>query len=249
MSNPYDTQQIEYDMSNLERHSTYDQFLSLRDTLVFSWKRYAWKGWCILCVWEKEKTVEIIWRNLYRQLFDDITQPTENVFIWPYIKFDADIMSNVNFGNLGWVVQKDWWYRLTYKIEVLPTSTQNKVYTYFDIYRPKANPAEWDPFPYDLTEPGWTAVFDWECNTGLSWSTSWTEPNGSCYVPITLWRIFKKLTASWYIKKNLKKGDVIVLRAKDAERWANPLPNGNDLTFQPSSNYLSIEYLNLHINV
>lgn len=224
----------------------YDQFISLRDTLVYSWKKYNWKWGCLLCVWDKEETVEVLWRNLYRQLYNDLGTFTDIVHIWPYVTFDTTIAWNPNFWNLSWVIQKDGWYRLTYKMEVMPTSTTNKVYTYFDVYRPNWSS---DPFPYDLTEPWGTAVFDWECNTSpLTWSTSWTEPNGSCSVSFTLWKLFKKVTAFWYIEKNLKKWDVVVLRAKDAERWANPIPNGNDLTLQASSNYWSIEYLNLPIN-
>lgn len=239
----YDLVNTEYPIWENIPTSDYNQFIQLRDTLVYSGKKYNGKAGCKLCIGEKEETVEVQWNNMYRQLFDTIALPTENIFVWPYVEFDSEIMGNANFWNLGWVIQKDWWYRLLYKIEVVPTAQTNKVYTYFDIYRKKENPTEWDTFPYVLTEPGWTAVFDRECNTTLSGTTSGTDPNGTCTVPFTLWELFKKLTAFWYIEKNLNKGDVVVLRAKDAERWTNPLPAWNDLAFQAGSNYLSIEYI------
>ncbi len=248
MSNPYDTQPIEYDMSDLERHSTYDQFLSLRDTLVFSWKKYAGKAWCKLCVWEKEKTVEILWNNLFQQNFENITDWTRtDVIIGPYVTWDYTIASNTPITPISCVIQKDWWYKIIHKEEVLLTPTTNKVYCYVDIYREDDNGTItiWTK-KYTMPYKWGIAVFDRECNTTpLSWSTSWTDPNGSCSVPFTFWKLFKKVTAFGYMERNLVKWDILVLRAKDAECWADGSPQGNDLTFQTSSNYRSIEYLNL----
>lgn len=237
----------DYPITDNETHSTYDQFIQLRDTLIFSGKYYNDKAWAKLIVWESKETIEVLFHNLFRQSYNNLTQVASKIALWPYVSYNATIAGLPQVWALSCVIEKDWWYRLTYKMEVLPTYTQRKVYTYFDIYRPRTFESP-DPFPYTLLDEWWTAVFDWECNTGLNWTTSWTEPSGSCYVPISLWRIFKKLTASWCIEKNLKKWDIVVLRAKDAERWPNPIPAWINLTLQANSNYWSIEYLNLPIN-
>lgn len=245
----YDLEQTQYDMSNLERHSTYDQFMSLRDTLVFSWKKYNGKAWCLLCVWESEETVEILWNNLFRQSFQSMDDwNKQDTIIGPYVEWDYNIASNTPFGPLSCVIQKDWWYRLMYKMEVLPTSTQKKVYTYFDIYRPQHT----NPETYNLISGKGTAVFDrqWEFEKTFSGTTSWTDPNWSCSVKVkfVLWEIIQKITAFWYIERDLKKWDIVVMRAKDAERWSQLAPDWNDLTLQADSNYLSVEYLNLPHN-
>lgn len=236
----------EFNISANEAHSTYDQFIQLRDTLIFSGKYYNDKKWSVLIVGDTGETIEVMFRNLFRQSYNNLTQVADQVAIWPYVQYDSMKTSLPPIWPLSCEIVKDWLYRLTYKMEVLPTAQQNKVYTYFDVYRPKEIVEEGDPFPYELTEPWGTAVFDWECNT-TPLSTSWTDPNGS--VPFTLWKLFKKVTAFWYIEKNLKKWDLVVLRAKDAERGDQPIPAWNDLTLQSSSNYWSIEYLNLPYNI
>lgn len=228
----------------------YDQFISLRDTLVYSWKKYNGKAWCKLCVWEKEETVEVIWNNLFQQNFENITDWTRTETIaWPYVNWDYATATNVNT-PICCVIQKDGRYKIIHKEEVLLTATTNKVYCYVDIYREDENGTItiWQK-KYTMPYIWWVAVFDRECNTTpLSWSTSWTDPNGSCSVPFTFWKLFKKVTAFGYMERNLIKWDILVLRAKDAECWADGSPQWNDLAFQTSSNYWSIEYLNLPIN-
>lgn len=252
MANQYDMQPIKYDMSDLERHSTYDQFLSLRDTLVFSEKKYVWKAWCKLVVWDKEKTIEILWNNIFKQNFENIEDWwRKDTILWPYVKRDYATATQSPFNSpISCVIQKDWWYHLKYKIEVLPTAIQKKVYTYFDIYR--IHDVTVTPLTYDLISWWGIAVFDMqgEVEKTCYGSTSWTDPNGSCMVTVrfVLWELIQKVTAMWDMEMNLQKWDVVVLRAKDAERWSWPTPLWNNLTFQSSSNYWSIEYLNLPIN-
>ena len=50
----YDLKEEEYlkNMSN-EVVSTYDQFIQLRDTLIYSKKTYSWKVCAYLFVWDK----------------------------------------------------------------------------------------------------------------------------------------------------------------------------------------------------
>ena len=241
MSNPYDLKPIEYDMSNLERHSTYDQFLSLRDTLVLSWKKYVGKAWSVLCVWEKEKTVEVIFKNLFQQNFNNIVQTwVTPISIWPYVKRESEVADR--YGQMSCVIQKSWRYKIIHKEEVLLRDGSRKVMCYVDIYRNWAIAYKW-----------WVAVYDrqWNFNKTFSGTTSWTDPNGSCSVRVhfTLWDIIQKMTAFWYMERNLEKWDILVLRTKDQE--PNPStwePQWNNLLLQADSNYRSIEYLNLPYN-
>jgi len=240
MNNPYDLQPEEYNFDNLEVHWVYDQFLYLRDTLIFSWKKYTGKAWCKLVVWDKEKTIEILENNIFQQNFEQMSG-WDPILLSKgfYITWDPTVASN--FGTLSCLIQKSWRYKILHKEEILLDSTTNKVFCYVDVYRPDGNGWYIMPYPWGI------AVFDWEWNTSLSWTTSWTEPNGSCTVSITLWKLFKKMTALWYMERDLLKWDVLVLRAKDA---SNPdgSPAWNDLTLQTNSNYWSIEYLNLPYN-
>ncbi len=250
MNNPYDLQPEQYNFDNLELHWVFDQFLYLRDTLIFSWKKYTGKAWCKLVVWDKEKTIEILWNNIFQQSFETITDwDRTDLSIGPYVSWNYDIASDAPINTpLCCEIQKNGRYKLTHKEEILLDSTTNKVFCYIDVYRLDDY---WSIIIndklYRLAYPWGIAVFDWEGNTSLSWTTSWTEPDGSCTVSISLWKLFKKMTASWYIEMDLLKGDVLVLRAKDA---SNPdgSPAWNDLTLQTNSNYWSIEYLNLPYN-
>lgn len=246
MANQYDMQPIEYDMHDLERHSTYDQFLSLRDTLVFSGKKYVGKWWYKLCVWDKEKTVEVLEDNIFKQSFENMTDWTRtDLSYWPFVKWDYATASNAPFTPISCVIQKDWWYRFEYKMEVLPTATQKKVYTYIDVYEPIPPAQEWDPVTYQLKSDKGRAVFDMQWEWTLSWTASVWWDTWSCSVSFKLWQILQKVTAMWRMEQNLKKWWILVLRAKDAERWSNLEPDWNDLTLQTSSNYWRIEYLHL----
>lgn len=247
---------VDYPIKDNEVHSTYDQFIQLRDTLIFSGKYYNDKAWAKLCVWESKETIEVIFYNLFQQNFEAITDWTAvgtQTIKWPYVSWDETIATNIST-PMCCVIQKDGRYKIIHKEEVLPVAWSKKVYCYVDIYREDANwtITIWDK-KYSMPYKWWVAVFDWqwEFEKTFSWSTSWTEPNWSCSVKVSfkMWDIFQKVTAFGYMERNLLKWDILVLRAKDAE--ADPStwePQWNDLAFQPSSNYWSIEYLNLPIN-
>ena len=219
----------------------YDQFIQLRDTLVYSNKKYNWKAWSVLCIWEKEKTVEVIFRNLFQQNFNNIVQTwVTPISIWPYVKRESEVADR--YGQMSCVIQKSWRYKIIHKEEVLLSAGSLKVLCYVDIYRNWAIAYKW-----------WVAVYDrqWNFNKTFSGTTSWTDPNGSCSVRVhfTLWDIIQKMTAFWYMERNLEKWDILVLRTKDQE--PNPStwePQWNNLLLQADSNYRSIEYLNLPIN-
>lgn len=232
----YDLEPIEYDMSPLDKHSTYDQFMSLRDTLVFSWKKYKGKAWSRLIVWEKEETVEIEWRNLFKLWFQSATDP---IFppegLWPYVSYDTEVADI--YWKISCIINKDWRYRIVHKEEVLPNANQTKVYCYVDIIRNAQYVVIW-----------WVAVFDRQSSWTLTGSTSWTEPNWSCSVSFTLWKLFQKMTSFGYIERDLKAWDILVLRTKDSDPNPDWSPAWNDLILQANSNFFSVDYLSLPYN-
>ena len=239
----------EYPIAANENHSTYDQFIQLRDTLIFTWKYYNDKASRKLCVWDKwdwttTNPIEVWLPNYFRQLIrpNRRTDPDHIIpTILPkpdgwYIKnVPSQLVSDLQLWPLCCQIQKDGHYRIMHKEEILLNSNINKVFCYVDIYR--KNGQNWE-----ILEKGWVAVFDWEWNTSLT--TSWTDPNGT--VAITLWKLFKKMTSLGEQERDLLKWDILVWRMKD---WPHDPTTGeptwNDLPVQDYSNYWSIEYLDL----
>ena len=243
----------EYPISANENHSTYDQFIQLRDTLIFTWKYYNDKASRKLCVgdkwdWSTTNTIEVWLPNYYRQSIqpDWASWGFTTGVLWNYITaVPADIKSwDSRFWELSCMINKDGHYRIMHKEEILLSSSVNKVFCYVDVYRKNQQNQ------YEIQYKWGVAVYDREWNTSLSWSTSWTDPNGSCTVPITLWKLFKKMTAIAEQERDLKKGDILVLRFQDwtydTTTWE---PTWNPLTIQQDSNYWSIEYLDLPYNI
>ena len=244
----------EYPISANENHSTYDQFIQLRDTLIFTWKYYNDKASRKLCVgdkgdWTTTNTIEVWLPNIFRQGFQPTWRTDENKpwILGKYITspdwtVPQELLSQV--WPLCCLVQKDWHYRIVHKEEVLLTPTTEKVFCYVDIYRKNA---QW---VWEIPYKWWIAVFDWQWAGSLSWTTSWTEPSGTCTVSFKLWQLIQKMTAFWYMERDLLKWDLLVLRMKDwphdPSTWE---PTGNDLTIQNDSNYWSIEYLDLPYNI
>lgn len=239
----------EYPISANENHSTYDQFIQLRDTLIFTWKYYNDKPSRKLCVGDKwdgttTNTIEVWLPNYFRQWMqpDWTTNPPIPSILWTYITaVPADIKAqDSRFGELSCMIQKDWHYRIMHKEEILLNANTNKVFCYVDIYR---KDGQWN---YQIQYKWWVAVYDWEWNTSLT--TSWTDPNWT--VAITLGKLFKKMTAIAEQERDLLKWDILVLRMKDwphdPSTWE---PTGNNLTLQQDSNYWSIEYLDLPYNI
>jgi hypothetical protein len=244
----------EYPISANENHSTYDQFIQLRDTLIFTWKYYNDKASRKLCVgdkgdWTTTNTIEVWLPNIFRQGFQPTWRTDENKpwILGNYITspdwtVPQELLSQV--WPLCCLVQKDWHYRIVHKEEVLLTPTTEKVFCYVDIYRKNA---QW---VWEIPYKWWIAVFDWQWAGSLSWTTSWTDPSGTCTVSFKLWQLIQKMTAFWYMERDLLKWDLLVLRMKDwphdPSTWE---PTGNDLTIQNDSNYWSIEYLDLPYNI
>lgn len=274
----YNATPKDYPITDNSRPATYDQFIQLRDTLIFTWKYYNDKATRKLCVWDKwdwttTNTIEVREPKIFRQSFEpnwstspetDITSGILPEWTWKFINFpDADPSLLAQIGPLSCQIQREWRYRIIHKEEILLEPTTNKVCCYVDIYR--KNDQDQREIPYK----GWIAVFDWEWwreddNTHFkktfawtfSWTTSWTDPNGSCswttstVVTLTLGDLIQKMTAFWYMERDLQKGDILVLRMKD--KWADEQtgePQWNDLKLQQRSNYRSIEYIDLPYNI
>ena len=245
----------EYPIAANENHSTYDQFIQLRDTLIFTGKYYNDKASRKLCVWDKwdwttTNTIEVFLPNIFRQGFQPTWRTDENK-PWILGNYVTSIKDTVDPSQLSswWPlccqIQKSGRYRIMHKEEILLNSNINKVFCYVDIYKKNGN-----VWSIPNNRRWWVVVFDWEWQTSLSGNTSWTDPNGSCTVPITLGKLFKKMTALWQMEMDLEKWDILVLRMKDGPHDPNTgEPTWNDLPLQPDSNYWSIEYLDLPYNI
>lgn len=262
----------EYPISDNNRPATYDQFIQIRDTLIFTWKYYNDKADRKLCVgsklsWETTNTIEVAMPNKYKQSFqpDWRENPEQSIttwVLWEYVTapdstVPPEILASV--WPLCCQIQKDWQYQLVHKEQVLLETTTNKVCCYIDIYRKNA---QW---VWEIPYKWWIAVFDWEWwrednNThykksfAFSGTTSWTDPNGTCSgtvtIQFTLWDIIQKMTAFGYMERDLKKWDLLVLRMKD--KWANETtwePQWNDLKLQRDSNYWSVKWIDPSENI
>lgn len=248
---------MEYNIGANENHSTYDQFIQLRDTLIFTWKYYNDKASRKLCVWDKwdgstTNTIEVWLPNCFKQQIepDWTTNPIEPGVLWSYVtKIPAAVSAQIDqsilqeIWPLNCYITKDGHYRLVHKEEVLPTTAQSKVYCYIDVYRKNGQGV------YEIAIKWGIAVFDWQASWTLTWNTSGTDPNGSCSISFTLGKLFQKVTAFWYMERDLLKWDILALRMKDADVDADGKPQWNDLTLQNWSNYWSIEYLDLPYNI
>ena len=244
---------VDYPIEDNEVHSTYDQFIQLRDTLIFSGKYYNDKAWAKLIVWASKETIEVIWKNRFKLTFEpwyssDAENLIQKEFEWPYVTWlwaDAQYASLYStYWPLACIINQDGRYRLTHKEEINPVAWSDIVVCYFDQYRKNS---QWI---YELLIKWWIAVsrWQWAFSKTFSWTTSWTNPNGSCSVNVNfkLWDIMQKMPTWGYVEKDLKKDDILVLRMRDslpdATTWE---PTGNELTLQPYSNTLSVEYIDL----
>lgn len=269
----------EYPISDNNRPATYDQFIQLRDTLIFTGKYYNDKAGRKLCIWSKldwttTNTIEVELTNKFKQSFQpDWKENAESIttgILGEYVSNpDSSIPDELKSQAWGLccMINRDWHYQLIHKEQILLEPTTNKVCCYIDIYRQN------EQWVWELPYKWWVAVFDWEwwreddnthfkktfTGTGtFSWTTSWTDPNGSCswtctvntVITLTLWDLIQKMTAFGYMERDLKKWDFLVLRMKDKgadeSTWE---PQWNDLKLQRDSNYWSIKWIDPSENI
>lgn len=239
-----------YPINDNETHSTYDQFIQLRDTLIFSGKYYNDKAWAKLVVWASKETIEVIWKNRFKLTFEpwyasDVENLIAKEFDWPYVTWlwaDSQYSQYYTaFWPLSCIINQDGKYRITHKEELDITNTNlETAVCYVDIYRKDTNGT------YQILIKWWIAVSWWQANGTLTGTTSGTDPNWSCTIQLKLWKIFQKMPTWWYVERDLKKWDILVLRMRDSlpdsSTWE---PTGNELTLQPYSNTFSVEYIDL----
>ena len=82
---------LEYPISDNNRPATYDQFMTLRDTMVFSNKYYADKAGRSLIIgtkldWTPTDTIEIREPNMFYQTFEPWGTTDDNGSVWKYVK-------------------------------------------------------------------------------------------------------------------------------------------------------------------
>jgi hypothetical protein len=140
----------EYPISDNNRPATYNQFITLRDTLVFSNKYYADKAWRSLIIWTKldgtpTDTIEIREPNMVRLDFES----SGSVSPYPAWQY-------VTTWWHSWIsceIVKKGRYRIQHKEQFnsIPSSV-TRIHSYVLQHKPDGT-----------TQP--RAVFDWEWNT------------------------------------------------------------------------------------
>ena len=238
----YLTTPPEYPISANENHSTYDQFIQLRDTLIFTWKYYNDKAGKRLIVWDKwdwttTNTIEIEENQYFRQTiepwFESDTSKITTLSLGKYITKGTTWQPM--YPELTCTINKDWHYRITHKEEIIGLTNQiSKVYCYVNHHH-QVKDAQWNITWQEIPR----AVFDWEWSGTLTWQTTGTDPNGSCSVTFTLGQLFQKMTAFGYIEADINKWDWLELVMEDQ--------NGTRLDstthLQNFSNWWCVEYL------
>ena len=254
----------EFNISANEAHSTYDQFIQLRDTLIFSGKYYNDKAWAKLIVGDTCETIEVEYKNWMKMSFepDYRTNPERQVNPWDNSSPTAAMTLQEEWGYVTWLwnptlstedqaiaqrfwndaivafkINKDWHYVMFHKEEILLQPTNKKVYCFLEYFKYNKDTPE-TPYPESWIP---IAVFDWEWEVSKTFSVSTSEWSGSCTVSFKLWELIQKMTAFGYNERNLNKNDVLVLRCIDNERDANP----QELVYQTYSNFVQINYTDL----
>lgn len=139
----------EYDQTSDRLSSTYDQFIQLRDTLIYSGKKYKGKAWSKLIIGEKEETVEILWKNWFKLAFEPNIAPETtsiNYHEWPYVEYTptewdfstGSFLQTHGYTQALWTqrfwliscrILKDWNYRIEYKVQVWSNATPIPAWT------------------------------------------------------------------------------------------------------------------------
>jgi hypothetical protein len=243
----------EIPIANEELHSTYDQFINLRDTLIFSWKQYSEHPGKKLIVgykksWRSTMTVEVQEREYFRQSFEpgyeNDNEKITTQILWDYITLGTE---QIHEGLLC-TINRDGHYRIERKIQMYQLDDQiSKIYG--SVRHHTKDWDSWQEIP--------RAVWDYECDFTktypgtFSWRTSGTDPNGSCsgststVVSFKLWEIFKKITPEGYIEADLKEWDWLEFKLVKDEQ---DTPIDSTTYMQPYSNRWSIQYIDLPYN-
>lgn len=243
----------EYQIQDNTVHSTYDQFIQLRDTLHFSWKQYSEHPGKKLIVgykkdWSTTQTVEVQEREYFRQSFEPWyeSDPDNNVttqILGDYITLGTKTIKN----GLACTINRDGHYRIERKVQLY--QLDNTISKIYGSVRHHTNDGI-----SDIEIP--RAVWDYELNFSktfpgtFSWSTSGTDPNGSCSwttstpIKLVLGELFQKITPEGYIEADMREWDWLEFKLVDQ----NEQDIDSTKFLQPISNRRSIEYIDLPYN-
>ena len=239
----------EIPIENEELHSTYDQFIQLRDTLIFSSKQYAEHPGKKLIVWYKKDwrstmTVEVQEREYFRQAFEPGYE-NDNEKITTQILGDYITLGTEQIHTwLICTINRDWHYRIEWKVQMY--QLDNQIYKVYGSVRHHTQ-------NWDTRQEIPRAVWDYECDfsktyTGSvsghcpDWSVSGTA---TTTVAFKLGEVFKKITPEGYIEADLKEWDWLEFKlVKDDQD--TPIDSATYL--QPYSNRWCIQYIDLPYN-
>lgn len=208
----------DYPISDNNSPATYDQFIKLRDTLIFSNKLYADKAGRSLIIWTKldgtpTDTIEVREPNICKMNFDagnSVPTLTLDESKGTYIQTpDPNSTSPISC-----VIKKTGRYRITHKEQFtdIPADV-----TWISTWVRHVHYEDWH-----IIYTKKRAVFDWE------WSTPWE---------------FTKMTAYGYVECDLYKDDTLRL----SFLWVNagdPIVQ----SLQADSNRWIVEYIDLAYN-
>ncbi len=209
----------EYPIEDNNRPATYDQFITLRDTLIFSNKYYADKAGRSLIIGTKldgtpTDTIEIREPNLSRMSFQPWyeSHPTDENYLkdetkWTYVKSWHSWSTN----PLCCEIMKDGRYRISHKEQFVDLdSSITRVHSFVKQHTGNTEISR--------------AVFDWE------WSTAWE---------------FNRITAYGYVECDLHKWDWLELLILDQND--NHISSSTWRLWQ-NANWRSVEYIDLAYN-
>lgn len=209
----------EYPISDNNRPATYDQFITLRDTLIFSNKYYADKAGRSLIIgtkldWTPTDTIEIREPNLSRMSFEPWYEnhPTDENYLKDETQGKYVTSGGSQTNPLSCTIQKDGRYRISHKeqfVQIDPDIT--RIHTYVNQHTPS-----WSDIP--------RAVFDYERSTA--------------------WEIIR-VTAYGYVECDLSKWDILDLRMLDQND--DPI-DSSTWKLQTLSNWWCVEYIDLAYN-
>ena len=218
-----------------------DTFLNLEDTFIESKKKYGEKMGSSVIVGRKEKHLEVNWLNY---MIAHIEPNRANDYVH-YVGMSTDSNWNktprfVKFyeeNNYRKVtILQDGMYYLEHKEELALQSADREVFSF--INRSRAWEVDQQICVYHI---------QWNVNKTLTWTTSGTDPNGSCRVTmtLTLWEMHPRIT--WYmgLYTFLKKWDILeykILWNKTDLNEANRVDISSQV--RQFSNYWQVEYVN-----
>lgn len=203
----YNDNEPEVDFHQLDPQNM-DTFLNLEDTFIESKKNYWWKMGSNVIVWRKERHLEIQRFNFMTSHVEPWETEAGRFVDQVGFIYDSNMNQKARFlefpekdqNNFNKVkILQDGMYRLMHKEELDLDATDREVYTYINRNR-------------DNTDTP-LCVYHIQGNVSktLSWSTSGTDPNGSCSVnfTLTLWEMHPIIT--WYCElySMLKKWDIL----------------------------------------